>query len=94
MKIFQRLLDVTERRQQQVSMSQQYAQPQMAFLVTIDMEGNNPWARRQQVTTRNAEYLPRFQHLCERHEMSPTSLTDWEVARSSAFREPAGDNIL
>lgn len=37
-----------------------------AFLITIDTEGDNIWARRLPITTRNAEYLPRFQKLCER----------------------------
>ncbi len=36
------------------------------FIITIDTEGDNPWANPREITTRNAEYLPRFQSLCER----------------------------
>jgi hypothetical protein len=35
-----------------------------AFLVTIDTECDNAWARSHTITTRNAAYLPRFQALC------------------------------
>lgn len=61
------------------------------FLITIDTEGDNLWARPRQITTRNAEYLPRFQALCERYGMRPTYLTNYEMAVSPAFQEFARD---
>jgi hypothetical protein len=64
------------------------AQPQQpAFLVTVDTEGDNLWSRPRTITTRNAEYLPRFQSLCEKYGLKPTYLTNWEMANCSAFVE-------
>jgi len=57
-----------------------------AFLITVDTEGDNLWARPRTVTTRNAEYLPRFQSLCEKYGLKPTYLTNWEMARSDVFQ--------
>ena len=62
-----------------------------SFLITVDTEGDNLWAKPRAVTTRNAEYLPRFQTLCERYKLRPTYLTNWEMVRSAAFREFAAD---
>jgi hypothetical protein len=64
-----------------------------AFLITIDTEGDNIWARRLPVTTRNAEYLPRFQQLCEKYALKPTYLTNYEMAISPFFREFAEDAL-
>jgi hypothetical protein len=58
-----------------------------AFLVTIDTECDNSWARSHTVTTRNAAFLPRFQALCERHGVRPTYLTNWEMANCPVFQE-------
>jgi len=55
---------------------------QPAFLVTIDTEGDNLWARSSVIEKRNAKYLPRFQKLCEKYGMRPTWLTNWEMANS------------
>jgi hypothetical protein len=62
-----------------------------AFLVTIDTEGDNLWSRPRVATTRNAEYLPRFQTLCEKYGLKPTYLTNWEMVHSPAFREVGRD---
>lgn len=62
-----------------------------AFLVTIDVEGDDVWARPRKVETRNAVFLPRFQALCERYGFRPTYLTNHEMALSPAFRELARD---
>jgi hypothetical protein len=51
-----------------------------AFLITMDTEGDNLWARPRAVTTRNAEFLPRFQSLAEKHGWRPTWLVNWEMA--------------
>ncbi len=57
------------------------------FLITVDTEGDNLWARPREITTRNAAFLPRFQELCERHGLRPTYLVTYEMARAPAFRE-------
>jgi hypothetical protein len=55
------------------------------FLITIDTEGDDIWARPRTITTENARYLPRFQTLCERYGMRPTYLTNYEMASSPLF---------
>lgn len=60
-------------------------------LITIDVEGDNVWARPRQVETKNAAFLPRFQALCERYRMRPTYLTNHEMALEPVFREFASD---
>ena len=62
-----------------------------AFLVTVDTEGDNLWAKPRAVTTRNAEYLPRFQSLCERYGLRPAYLANWEMANAPAFRAFGAD---
>jgi hypothetical protein len=56
-----------------------------SFLITIDTEGDDLWARPRDITTRNAAAVPRFQELCERYGMRPTYLVNWEMTRSDAF---------
>jgi hypothetical protein len=58
-----------------------------AFLVTIDTEGDNLWARPQAITTRNAGFLPRFHALCLSYGLRPTYLVDYEMAIDPGFRE-------
>ncbi len=60
------------------------------FIITVDTEGDNCWGIRDiknVVTTRNANYLGRFQELCERFGFSPTYLTDYEMALDKIFIE-------
>lgn len=57
------------------------------FLITIDTEGDNQWGRGKKITTRNAEFLPRFQSLCEHHGLKPTYLTNYEMSVCPAFIE-------
>ena len=61
--------------------------PETPFIITIDTEGDNLWARPNEITTRNAHYLPRFQSLCERFGFKPVYLTNYEMAMSGAFVE-------
>lgn len=61
------------------------ADSRVPLLITIDAEGDNLWSRPRMVTTENARFLPRFQDLCERHELRPTYLTTFEMARSPEF---------
>lgn len=64
-----------------------------SFLITIDTEGDNQWIKQENVSTKNAEYLPRFQALCEKYQLKPTYLTNWEMANSPVFVEFAKDVI-
>jgi len=64
-----------------------------AFLITIDTEGDSMWSRPRDIDTRNAEYLPRFQELCERFDFRPTWLTNYEMAISDTFCEFGRDII-
>jgi hypothetical protein len=64
-----------------------------SFLITIDTEGDSEWARPQEITTRNARYVPRFQALCERYGLKPTYLTTYEMARCPDFQEFGRDAV-
>src|SRR5712671_1251148 len=57
------------------------------FIITIDAEGDDLWANPREITTRNAEYLPRFQSLCERFRFKPVYLANYEMAMSDVFVE-------
>lgn len=63
------------------------------FIVTVDTEGDDLWAKPREITTRNAEYLPRFQSLCERFHFKPVYLTNYEMAMSGFFVEFARDVV-
>lgn len=56
-----------------------------AFIITIDTERDNAWARSGISTTENAKHLPRFQDLCEKYGLKPTYLTTYEMGRDPAF---------
>jgi hypothetical protein len=56
-----------------------------AFLITIDTEGDDLWKGPSQITTRNSQFLPRFQDLCERFGFTPTYLVDYEMALCPVF---------
>jgi hypothetical protein len=58
-----------------------------AFLITVDTEGDNLWARDKEITTRNSRYLPRFQACCEKYGLKPTYLTNWEMTQCPVFVE-------
>ena len=64
---------------------------EIPFIITIDTEGDNLWARPREIATRNAAYLPRFQSLCERFGFKPVYLTNYEMAMSDVFVEFARD---
>ncbi|NCC49946.1 MAG: deacetylase [Spartobacteria bacterium] len=57
------------------------------FLITIDTEGDNVWNGPRAPATRNADALPRFQELCEKHGLRPTYLVNYEMARATSFQE-------
>ena len=56
-----------------------------AFLITIDTEGDDLWSHPARVTTRNAQFLPRFQSLCEDYGLKPTYLVNYEMVTSHTF---------
>ena len=62
-----------------------------AFLITIDTEGDHVWDRPRQVTTENARFIGRFQALCERFDLRPTYLTNFEMAENAIFQEFGAD---
>ncbi len=64
------------------------------LFVTIDTEGDDLWSKPREITTRNAEYLPRFQSLCERFGFKPVYLTNYEMAMCEAFVEFARDALV
>jgi len=68
--------------------------PETPFIVTIDIEGDDLWSMPRQITTRNAEYLPRFQSLCERFGFKPVYLVNYEMAMCGFFVEFARDVLL
>jgi hypothetical protein len=63
------------------------------FLITIDTEGDNLWGKPSSIITKNAEYLYRFQKLCEEYSFKPTYLTNYEMASDQVFIEFARDVI-
>jgi hypothetical protein len=63
------------------------------FIITIDTEGDNLWANPQTVTTENANFLPRFQKLCEQYYFKPTYLVNYEMAQDEQFQS-FGRNVL
>jgi hypothetical protein len=69
----------------------EHAMSETAFIITIDTEGDDLWAKPHRITTRNADFLPRFQSLCERFLFKPVYLANYEMAMSDAFVEFARD---
>ncbi len=67
------------------------AMSETPFVVTVDTEGDDLWARPREITTRNARFLPRFQALCERFGCKPVYLTNYEMAMCDEFVEFARD---
>ncbi len=63
------------------------------FIVTVDAEGDNLWAKPHAITTRNAAFLPRFQLLCERFRFKPVYLANYEMAMSDVFVDFARDVV-
>lgn len=64
-----------------------------AFLITIDTEGDDLWSGPSTITAKNAEYLPRFQQLCEKYGLKPTWLTNYEMAADDRFVELGRDAV-
>lgn len=58
-----------------------------SFIITIDTEGDNLWAyhKGNQVKTENANYIPRFQDLCNKYGFKPVWLTNYEMIMSDVY---------
>ncbi|MCG3470232.1 polysaccharide deacetylase family protein [Xenorhabdus bovienii] len=65
----------------------------LAFIITIDTEGDNLWQNSDKISTENTRYLPRFQNLCERFGFKPVWLTNYEMAMDDSYIEFAKDVI-
>ena len=57
------------------------------FLITIDTEADNQWNLEQDCTTKNVDFLPRFQELAEKYNYKPVWLTTFEMANNDNFVE-------
>lgn len=59
----------------------------MYFIITVDTEGDNLWSwhEGQPISTRNTEFIPKFQDLCEEFGFAPTYLTNYEMAMDSKW---------
>ncbi len=57
------------------------------FIITIDTEGDNLWqgANNSQVTTKNVNFLYRFQDMANEYGLKPTWLSDWEIICDESF---------
>lgn len=56
------------------------------FFLTIDTEGDNIWGRPKNITSKNTENLYRFQILCEKYDIKPIYLTNYEAAINNEFQ--------
>lgn len=59
------------------------------FIITVDTEGDNLWSYQKgdNITTLNADYIPRFQELCERYNFKPVYLTNYEMLCNDNYVE-------
>lgn len=66
-----------------------------AFIITIDTEGDNLWSytNGNEVKTENAKYLSRFQKLCEKYQLIPVYLTNYEMVKSPEYIDFAKDAL-
>lgn len=57
------------------------------FILTVDTEGDNLWTYKKgdAITTENTNFIPRFQSLCEKYEIPPVYLTNYEMALDKDF---------
>lgn len=72
-----------------------------SFLITIDTEGDYIWNRKtwsqnsikNRITVRNGSYLERFQSLCEKYNLKPTYLVNYEMSNAEPFVEMAKEGL-
>jgi len=65
------------------------------FIITIDTEGDNLWSYNfdKPIKTTNAQYLPRFQELCEEFNFKPVYLVNYEMAQDDFFHDFAKNTL-
>jgi hypothetical protein len=59
----------------------------MKLAVTIDAEADDQWNQGAPLSTRNVGFWTRFQHLCERHGVTPTYFLTTEIIQDERARE-------
>lgn len=61
------------------------------FIITVDTEGDNLWRYKkgEEIGVRNASFIPRFQHLCNKYNLKPVYLTNYEMANNDIFVQEA-----
>lgn len=57
----------------------------MKFIITIDVEEDNPWNKPREISTLNSRYIPRFQKLCDNYRVKPTYLCSYEMIQCKDF---------
>ncbi len=57
------------------------------FFLTVDTEGDNIWGRPKDITSVNTGKLYRFQELCEKHNIKPIYLTNYEAAINEEYQK-------
>ncbi len=55
------------------------------FIITVDAEADNLWAKENTITIHNIDYIPRFQELCNKYDFYPTYLTSYELLGSDNY---------
>lgn len=69
------------------------------FIITVDTEGDNLWkpviesTGMRKITVKNADYIERFQILCEKYHFIPTYLVDYEMASAESFTGMAKERL-
>ncbi len=59
----------------------------MKFILSIDTEGDNQWDHGCELTVENLKFIPRFQDLCNKYNVTPTYLVTSEVCEDSFAKE-------
>ncbi len=57
------------------------------FFLTIDTEGDNIWSAPRDISAKNTEKLYRFQSLCEKYDIKPIYLTNYEASINKGFQK-------
>lgn len=57
------------------------------FIITVDTEGDNLWKHYEgkEITTKNTQFIPRFQQLCKKYGFKPVYLTNYEMITDPEF---------
>ena len=65
------------------------------FMITVDTEGDNLWEWKEgmPLLTKNTDFLPRFQDLCNTYHFIPTWFCNWEMVNDSKFVSFARENL-